>query len=182
MKNQGIANGIIVVSKSALPSDFDQTDGYVERHGNSIVIIPLVFPLIHTIVSKIRSILILKARENNDHEIPEVMKKCWANLNSPNFILPIKTMVSQIRTMETLFKKERETFERTSANKDRTIKQIQDNLVSMITSFTRNANNSNKGAVKAISYPKALLSPFGLKIYKNTTTMQKRKKNKTNKL
>ena len=141
MKNQGIANGIIVVSKSALPSDFDQTDGYVERHGNSIVIIPLVFPLIHTIVSKIRSILILKARENNDHEIPEVMKKCWANLNSPNFILPIKTMVSQIRAMETLFKKERETFERTSANKDRTIKQIQNNLVSMITSFTRNVGD-----------------------------------------
>ena len=141
MKNQGIANGIIVVSKSALPSDFDQTDGYVERHGNSIVIIPLVFPLIHTIVSKIRSILILKATENNDHEIPEVMKKCWANLNSPNFILPIKTMVSQIRTMETLFKKERESFERTSANKDRTIKQIQDNLVSMITSFTRNVGD-----------------------------------------
>lgn len=141
MKNEGIANGIIVVSKSALPSDFDQTDGYVERHGNSIVIIPLVFPLIHTIVSKIRSILILKARENNDHEIPEVMKKCWANLNSPNFILPIKTMVSQIRAMETLFKKERETFERTSANKDRTIKQIQDNLVSMITSFTRNVGD-----------------------------------------
>lgn len=141
MKNKGIANGVIVVSKSALPADFNQTDGYVERHGNSIVIIPLVFPLIHTIVSKIRSILILKARENNDHEIPEVMKKCWANLNSPNFILPIKTMVSQIRTMEALFKKERESFERTSANKDRTIKQIQENLVSMITSFTRNVGD-----------------------------------------
>ena len=69
------------------------------------------------------------------------MKKCWANLNSPNFILPIKTMVSQIRAMETLFKKERETFERNSANKDRTIKQIQDNLVSMITSFTRNVGD-----------------------------------------
>ena len=114
MKNQGIANGIIVVSKSALPSDFDQTDGYVERHGNSIVIIPLVFPLIHTIVSKIRSILTLKARENNDHEIPDLMKKCWINLNSPNFILPIKTMVAQIRIMENLFKKEKDSFERTS--------------------------------------------------------------------
>ena len=141
MKNQGIANGIIVVSKSALPSDFDQTDGYVERHGNSIVIIPLVFPLIHTIVSKIRSILILKARENNDHEIPEVMKKCWANLNSPNFILPIKTMFSQIIFMETLLKKERESFERTSANKDRTIKQIRESLYSMINSFRRNVGD-----------------------------------------
>ena len=141
MKNQGIANGIIVVSKSALPSDFDQTDGYVERHGNSIVIIPLVFPLIHTIVSKIRSILILKARENNDHEIPEVMKKCWANLNSPNFILPIKTMFSQIISMEMLLKKERESFERTSANKDRTIKQIRESLYSMINSFRRNVGD-----------------------------------------
>ena len=69
------------------------------------------------------------------------MKKCWENLNSPNFILPIKTMVSQIRTMETLFKKEREAFERTSAHKDRAIQQIQENLVSMVTSFTRNVGD-----------------------------------------
>ena len=141
MNDKGIDNGIIVVSKSALPPDFDQLTSFVQRHTNSIKIIPMVRPIIHAVVDGIRSILILKARENNDHEIPDVMKKCWENLNSPNFILPIKTMVSQIRTMETLFKKEREAFERTSAHKDRAIQQIQENLVSMVTSFTRNVGD-----------------------------------------
>ena len=120
MKDKGIANGIIVVSKSALPADFDETSSFVQRHSNSIKIIPMELDIIHAVVDGIRSILILKSRENNDHEIPDLMKKCWINLNSPNFILPIKTMVAHIRIMENLFKKEKDSFERTSAIKDRT--------------------------------------------------------------
>ena len=85
-------------------------------------LIPMEFKIIHVVVNRIRSILILKARENNDHEIPEIMKKCWANLNSPNFQLPIKSMISEIRTMEKIFKQERTAFERSSANKEKTIK------------------------------------------------------------
>ena len=141
MKEKGIANGIIVVSKSALPSDFDETSSFVQRHSSSIKIIPMELDIIHAVVDGIRSILILKSRENNDHEIPDLMKKCWINLNSPNFILPIKTMVAQIRIMENLFKKEKDSFERTSAIKDRTIKEIQANLVAMVTSFNRNVGD-----------------------------------------
>ena len=141
MKDKGIANGIIVVSKSALPADFDETSSFVQRHSNSIKIIPMELDIIHAVVDGIRSILILKSRENNDHEIPDLMKKCWINLNSPNFILPIKTMVAQIRIMENLFKKEKDSFERTSAIKDRTIKEIQANLVAMVTSFNRNVGD-----------------------------------------
>ena len=141
MKDKGIANGIIVVSKSALPSDFDETSSFVQRHSNSIKIIPMELDIIHAVVDGIRSILILKSRENNDHEIPDLMKKCWINLNSPNFILPIKTMVAQMRIMENLFKKEKDSFERTSAIKDRTIKEIQTNLVAMVTSFNRNVGD-----------------------------------------
>jgi hypothetical protein len=141
MKDKGIANGIIVVSKSALPTDFDETSSFVQRHSNSIKIIPMELDIIHAVVDGIRSILILKSRENNDHEIPDLMKKCWINLNSPNFILPIKTMVAQIRIMENLFKKEKDSFERTSAIKDRTIKEIQANLVAMVTSFNRNVGD-----------------------------------------
>ena len=141
MKDKGIANGIIVVSKSALPADFDETSSFVQRHSNSIKIIPMELDIIHAVVDGIRSILILKSRENNDHEIPDLMKKCWINLNSPNFILPIKTMVAQIRIMENLFKKEKDSFERTSAIKDRTIKEIKVNLVAMVTSFNRNVGD-----------------------------------------
>ena len=141
MKDKGIANGLIVVSKSALPADFDETSSFVQRHSNSIKIIPMELDIIHAVVDGIRSILILKSRENNDHEIPDLMKKCWINLNSPNFILPIKTMVAQIRIMENLFKKEKDSFERTSAIKDRTIKEIKVNLVAMVTSFNRNVGD-----------------------------------------
>ena len=137
MKDKGIANGIIVASHTCLPTDIDKYTSYVERHGNSITIIPMEFKIIHVVVHRIRSILILKARENNDHEIPEVMKKCWANLNSPSFQLPIKSMISEIRTMEKIFKQERTAFERMSANKEKTINGVKTNLVQIVTSFTR---------------------------------------------
>ena len=141
MKDKGIANGIIIVSKSALPPDFDELGGYVERYGNTITIIPLVFPVIHAIVSKIRSILILKSRENNNHQVPQLMQKAWDNLQSPNFILPVKSMLSQINAMETLLKKDKESFQRSSAHKDRTIKEINDNIIAMINSFYTNVGD-----------------------------------------
>lgn len=141
MKDKGIANGIIIVSKSALPPDFDELGGYVERYGNTITIIPLVFPIIHAIVSKIRSILIFKSRENNNHQVPQLMQKAWDNLKSPNFILPVKSMLSQINAMETLLKKDKESFQRSSAHKDRTIKEINDNIVAMINSFYTNVGD-----------------------------------------
>jgi hypothetical protein len=141
MKDMGIANGIIVVSKSALPSDFEDSSSFVQRHSNSIKIIPMELDIIHAIVDGIRSILILKSRENNDHEIPDLMKKCWTNLNSPHFVLPIKTMVAQIQIMENQFKKEKVSFDRNSAIKDSTIREIKENLVAMVHSFTRNVGD-----------------------------------------
>ena len=41
------------------------------------------------------------------------------------------------------------------------------------TSFIKNANNNNNGAVKNISYPKAALNPFGLKICNMIATTKK---------
>ena len=137
MKDKGIGNGIIVASAACLPTDMDKYTSYVERHGNSITIIPMDEQIIHAIVSKIRSILIFKTRENKDNEIPDVMKKCWANLNSPNFQLPIKSMVNEIKTMEKIFSQERTSFERMSANKAKTINGVKTNLVEIVTSFTR---------------------------------------------
>jgi len=141
MKDKGISNGIIVTSPLALPTDFDKLSSYVERHGNAVTVIPMSYPIIHAVVNRVRSILILKSRENKDHEIPEIMQKCWENLNSPNFSLPIRSMVGQIRNMEIIFRKEKDAFERSSANKERTIRQIQDNLISIVTSFTRSVGD-----------------------------------------
>jgi hypothetical protein len=137
MKDKGIGNGIIVASASCLPTDMDKFTSYVERHGNSITVIPMDEQIIHAIVSKLRSILIFKTRENKDKEIPDVMKKCWANLNSPSFQLPIKSMINEIKTMEKIFSQERTSFERMSANKVKTINGVKTNLVEIVTSFTK---------------------------------------------
>ena len=132
MKAKGISNGIIVCSPSCMPDDFSKQKSYVERHGNVITIIPMFKPIIHAVVNRIRTILILKTRENKDHEIPAVMKKCWEILNSPNFILPVKDMVSEINNMRKQLDKDKTSFLLSLSKKEKTIHNIKDSLTDMI--------------------------------------------------
>ena len=132
MKDKEISNGIIVVSPSCLPQDLDKERSYVERHGNVVTIIPMYKPIIHSVVSKIRSILILKSRENKDHEIPLVMKRFFEVLNSPSFILPVKDMVSEIKNMKEQLEKDKTSFQLSHSKKQNTIENIQDSLHGMI--------------------------------------------------
>ena len=132
MQEKGISNGIIVVAPSCLPVDLDKERSYVERHGNVITIIPMSKPIIHGIVNRIRSILILKSRENKDHEIPALMKKCFEILNSPNFILPIKNMVSDIKNMKDQLEKDKTSYLLSLSKKEKTIDNIEDSLRDMV--------------------------------------------------
>ena len=132
MKAKEILNGIIVCSLSCMPTDFNKQKSYVERHGNLITIIPMDYRIIHAVVNRIRSILILKTRENKDHEIPAVMKKCWEVLNSPNFILPVKDMVSEIKNMREQLDKDKTSFLLSFSKKEKTIDNIKDSLTDMI--------------------------------------------------
>ena len=132
MKAKGISNGIIVCSPSCMPDDFSKQKSYVERHGNVITIIPMFKPIIHAVVNRIRTILILKTRENKDHEIPAVMKKCWGILNSPQFALSMKVMVSEINNMRKQLDKDKTSFLLSLSKKEKTIVNIQDSLRDMI--------------------------------------------------
>ena len=132
MKEKGIANGIIVCSPSCMPTDFNRQKSYVERHGNVITIIPFIKPIVHAVVNRIRSILILKSRENKDHEIPLVMKKFWEILNSPSFILPVKVMVSEIKNMKEQLDKDKTSFLLSLSKKEKTIDNIKDGLTDMM--------------------------------------------------
>ena len=132
MKDKEIANGILVVSPTCLPDDLDKERSYVERHGNVITIIPMYKPIIHSVVNRIRSILIFKSRENKDHEIPVVMKKFFEILNSPSFILPVKDMVNEINNMKSLLEKDKTSFHLSHSKKQKNIESIQDSLTSMI--------------------------------------------------
>ena len=132
MQEKGISNGIIVCSPSCMPVDLDKERSYVERHGNVITIIPMIKPIIHGVVNRIRTILILKLRENKDHEIPAVMKKCFEILNSPNFTIPITNMVSDIKNMKDQLEKDKDSFMLSLSKKEKTINNIKDSLTDMV--------------------------------------------------
>ena len=135
MNAKGVANGIIVCSLRCMPKDYSKRISKVNRLGNSITIIPFVRQTIHAVIDGIRSILILKARENKEHEIPAVMQKCYQNLNSPNFINPIKLMVSEIKRMEDQFDSDVRSHELSMAKKKKFLGSIQKSLYDAVTSF-----------------------------------------------
>ena len=135
MNAKGVANGIIVCSLRCMPKDYSKRISKVNRLGNSITIIPFVRQTIHAVIDGIRSILILKARENKEHEIPAVMQKMYQNLNSPNFQTPIKIMVSEIQHMENQFDSDVRSHELSMAKKKKFLNSIQKSLYDAVTSF-----------------------------------------------
>lgn len=137
MQTQGASNGIII--STSVPKDFDEKSGFVNREGNSITIIKMDYGIIHVTVSLIKSLLIMKERNTNSSNLPEEVKSVWENVKSPNFQMPIRSIVNQIREFQKIFKKESKDFYNSSSNKERTLKQLDNDLVRMIASFTKTA-------------------------------------------
>ena len=137
MQTQGASNGIII--STSVPKDFDEKSGFVNREGNTITIIKMDYAIIHITVSLIKSVLIMKERNANSQNLPEHVIKVWENVKSPNFQMPIRSIVIQIREFQKIFKKESKDFHNSTSNKERTLKQLENDLVRMITSFTKTA-------------------------------------------
>ena len=137
MQTQGASNGIII--STSVPKDFDEKSGFVNREGNTITIIKMDYGIIHVTVSLIKSVLIMKERSTNSKNLTEEVKKVWENVKSPNFQMPIRSIVIQIREFQKIFKKESKDFHNSTSNKERTLKQLENDLVRMITSFTKTA-------------------------------------------
>ena len=65
MKDKNINYGVLITT--AMPKDFNKDlDGYVERHGKRILIIPMNYQIIHTLVSFIRVNLINEHKSKKD--------------------------------------------------------------------------------------------------------------------
>ena len=142
MKTKGVDNGIIVCSPRCLPKDYSKRVSSVKRHGNTITIIPFLRQIIHAVIGEVRSVLILKARQNKDHEIPAVMQKCFENLNSPNFQHPIRVMVSEIKNMREQLDRDKTTFQQSMSKKEKTLGSIQESLTDAVTSFITNVDTN----------------------------------------
>ena len=135
MNAKGVDNGIIVCSLRCMPKDYSKRVSNVKRLGNSITIIPFIRQTIHAVIGGIRSILILKARQNKEHEIPAVMQKCYENLNSPNFINPIIIMVSEIKRLDDQLDNDERSHELSMAKKKKFLGHIRKSLSDAVTSF-----------------------------------------------
>ena len=137
MQTQGADNGIIV--STCLPKDFDESSGFVNRQANTITIIKMDYTSIHLTVSFIKSLLIYKQRNATSTNLPEEVMKVWENVKSPNFQMPVRSIVNQIENFKKIFNKDVKDFNNSLANKERTLKQLENDLIRMISSFTKSA-------------------------------------------
>ena len=137
MQIQGADNGIIV--STCLPKDFDENSGFVNRQGNTITIIKMDYASIHITVSLIKSLLIFKKRNNASANLPDEIMKVWENVKSPNFQMPVRSIVDQIEKFKQIFSKDVKDFNTSLAKKEFTLKQLENDLIRMISSFSKSA-------------------------------------------
>ena len=72
MKDKNIGHSILITT--ALPKDFNKAkNGYVGRHGNRIIIIPMDYSIIHAVVSLIRGNLINMYKTKKDTILDEII-------------------------------------------------------------------------------------------------------------
>ena len=84
MKDKNINYGVLITT--AMPKDYNkQHDGYVERHGKRIIIIPMNYPIIHMLVSFIKTNLINEHKSKKDFDAPKMMKRLWDHIMGPSF-------------------------------------------------------------------------------------------------
>ena len=135
MKEKNIGYGILITV--ALPKDFEKNDGYVTRHGKRIIIIPMNYPLIHTVVSPLRSHLIQEANQKKDFDAPREMKRAWDFITSNEFHLSIRNLAMSMIKMKKLIEKEKAFYEKNIANKENALLDMKDELSDLVLSFRK---------------------------------------------
>ena len=135
MKDKNINYGVLITT--AMPKDFNKDlDGYVERHGKRILIIPMNYQIIHTLVSFIRVNLINEHKSKKDFNAPKMMKRLWDHIMGPSFQLPVRNLYQTMIKMNDLMGKEKKFFENNMANKERAMLDMEEDFRDMIKSFT----------------------------------------------
>ena len=135
MKDKNINYGVLITT--AMPKDYNkQHDGYVERHGKRIIIIPMNYPIIHMLVSFIKTNLISEHKSKKDFDAPKMMKRLWDHIMGPSFQLPVRNLYQSMIKMNDLMGKEKKFFENNMANKERAMLDMEEDFRDMIKSFT----------------------------------------------
>ena len=135
MKEKNVGYGLLITV--ALPKDFEKNDGFVTRHGKRIIIIPMNYPLIHTVVSPLRSHLIQEANKKKDFDAPREMKRAWKFITSDEFHLSIRNLAMHMVRIKKLIEKEKAFFEKNIANKENALLGMRDELSDLVLSFRK---------------------------------------------
>jgi hypothetical protein len=135
MKDKNINHGILITT--AMPKDYIRgQDGFVERHGKRIMIVPMSNEILHTLVSFIRINLINEHKSKKDFDAPKVMKRLWEHVTGPSFQLPLRNLYQTMIKMNDLIGKEKKFFDSSIANKERAMLDMEEDFRDMIKSFT----------------------------------------------
>ena len=141
MKKKNINYGILVTT--VMPKDYKKhEDGYVERHGKRIMIVPMSYQIIHTLVSFIRINLINEYRSKKNFNAPKALQRLWDHVTGPSFQLPLRNLYQTMVKMNKLIDKEKKFFDNSMANKERAMLDMEEEFRDMIKSFTLNVGNN----------------------------------------
>ncbi len=139
MKDKSIDCGILVTK--ALPKDTCKFEGHLERHGKRIMIVPMDYRIIYTLVSSIRTNLIDKFKSKKDFDAPKEMKRLWDHITGPSFQLPVRNLYQTMQSMNKYIEKEKIFLDKNIANKERTMQDMDDEFKEMINSFVHKVGN-----------------------------------------
>ena len=135
MKHKNINYGVLITN--AMPKDYNKhQDGYAERHGKRIMIIPMNYQIIHTLVSFIRINLVNEHKTKQNFDAPKMMKRLWDHVMGPSFQLPVRNLYQTMIKMNDLIGKEKKFYENNMANKERAMLDMEEDFRDMIKSFT----------------------------------------------
>ena len=134
MQERDIDYGILI--STAIPKDLDKFSGFAERHGKRIMIIPMDYKIIHTLISMLRTNLISAFLNKKEFDAPKELKRLWDHISGPTFQLPLRNLYKTMKNMNVLIEKEKKFYETNITNKQKAMLDMEDEFKDLIKSFT----------------------------------------------
>ena len=83
--------------------------------------------------------LSFKSKKNFD--APKEMKRLWDHITGPSFQLPVRNLYETMQSMNKYIEKEKIFLDKSIANKERTMQDMDEEFKSMINSFVHKVGN-----------------------------------------
>ena len=132
MQDRNIGYGILV--SVSLPKDFKEDDAYVSRH-NCILVVPMSYQLMHSVVSFIKNELEIKSKNNKNFDAAGEMKRLYEFIKSDQFRIGLRGVFLKIIKIEKNIVKQKTFFEKNIADQELNLLEIHEELNNVVLSF-----------------------------------------------